>query len=180
MGIVCGLIIFVAFYVDMIWMNCIYPEMAKNKKEPKEIEANSKRSSLICMIVLAIMVAISYFAKLSQIVLFAASASLFMCVLKYLSFFKFFKKEKTDYLRDDYENSFYDEEYLPGNIFDDIDSDDGDEETAFEEYDFEDNEDAFRELFQKYNGEDAETSVEASEENVDEDIIDVIDGKTYI
>ena len=183
MSIVCGLITFIAFYIDMIWMNCIYPEMEKNKKTSEEIDANSKRSSLICMIVLAIIVAISCFAKLSDILLFASSASLFMCGLKYLTFTKLGKifkvKDKAkdyDEYWDDWEEED-DEDYQSEDLFDDIN--DG-EEFAFEEYDVEYDESAFVELFQKYNGEEAETSIEAIEDNVDDEIIDVIDGKTYI
>lgn len=177
MSIVIGIITFVVFYADMIWMNCIYPEMYKGKKESEEIEAKSKLSSLICIIVLAIVVAITYFATLSKIVLFASAASLFMCILKYLSFTNFFKRLKTELdnnlYNDDYEESFYDEdsdEYgVSGNIFEEYD--DGYEDDEYGEDEIS--------TFEQYNGKDAEESVEIFEEDVDEDIVDIIDGKIY-
>ena len=177
MSIVIGIITFVVFYADMIWMNCIYPEMYKGKKESEEIEAKSKLSSLICIIVLAIVVAITYFATLSKIVLFASAASLFMCILIYLSFTKFIKKikaEDDDYIYDnDYEESWfgedYDEDKVPGNIFQEYD--DGYEDDEYGEDEIS--------TFEQYNGKDAEESVEIFEEDVDEDIVDIIDGKIY-
>ena len=175
MSIVLGIITFAAFYADMIWMNCIYPEMNKSKKTSEEIEKKSKFSSLLCIIILAIVVAITYFAKLSQIVQFASFATLIMCILKYLSFTKFIKKIKTeddDYLcNNDYEESWfsedYDEDRVPGNIFG----------KRFQEYD--ENEVS---IFEQYDGKDEENSVKLiDEDDINEDeIVDIIDGKIYI
>lgn len=166
MSIVLGIVIFAVFYADMIWMNCIYPEINKSKKTPEEIESKSKFSSRICIIILGIVVAISYFAKLSQIVQFASFATFIMCIIKYLSFTKFIKKLKAE--EDDYFNYYdYDEYRESGNIFEEYDDDYGEDEDS---------------TFEQYDGKEEENYLELTDEdNIDDDeIVDIVNGKMYI
>lgn len=157
---VCGIITFIVFLVDIGWMNCIYPIVSKNKKE---VEEKSKFSSMISIIVLLVNCAIIYFANYSKIILFVTLITLGLCILKRLSFTKFIKEFKLSNIED---FSDYDDDSVPDNLFDEIDEGYGDDEVV---------------TFEKYNGEEAEKLIEAVEENIDEDeIVDVIDGKTYI
>lgn len=155
MSIVCGLITFIAFLVDMVWMNCVYHIVAINTEK---VEDNSKLSSTICIIVLFVNCAIIHFANYSEIMLFATLITLILCIIKRLSFTKIIKELNTTDIEDE-------DDYVPENIFDELDEYGEDE----------------CEIFKKYNGEEAEAILEVSEENINEDdIIDVIDEKTDI